>query len=120
MVSEVLAGLVDGVTFHSPGNGLCVLRVKTRGQRDLITAIRLVPEPRNGSEIAWPGRLLLAIGRRMHSAGFWVPCPQLCSRCGLPTRRCGQIFEPSMSEEELDALQHSADILKAALARVKF
>ncbi len=19
-----------------------------------------------------------------HSTGFWVPCPQLCSRCGLP------------------------------------
>lgn len=30
-----------------------------------------------------------------------------------------QIFEPSMAEEELHALQHSADILKAALARVK-
>ena len=29
-------------------------------------------------------RLLLTIGRRMHSTGFWVPCPQLCSRCGLP------------------------------------
>jgi hypothetical protein len=35
--TEVLAGLVDRVTFHNPENGLCVLRVKARGQRDLIT-----------------------------------------------------------------------------------
>ena len=31
---------------------------------------RRVPEPRNGSYITWPGRLLLAIERRMHSTGF--------------------------------------------------
>ena len=31
---EVLAGLVDRVTFHNEANGLCVLRVKARGQRD--------------------------------------------------------------------------------------
>jgi len=37
--NEILAGLVDRVTFHNPENGFCVLRVKARGQRDLITAI---------------------------------------------------------------------------------
>jgi hypothetical protein len=37
--TEVLAGLVDRVTFHNPENGLCVLRVKARGQRDLITVL---------------------------------------------------------------------------------
>ena len=31
-----------------------------------------------------PGRLLLTIGRRMHSTGFWVPRPQLCWRWRLP------------------------------------
>jgi exodeoxyribonuclease V alpha subunit len=36
---EVLAGLVDRVTFHNSDNGFCVLRVKARGQRDLITVI---------------------------------------------------------------------------------
>src|SRR5947208_10441452 len=35
--TEVLAGLVDRVTFHNSENGFCVLRVKARGQRDLIT-----------------------------------------------------------------------------------
>jgi exodeoxyribonuclease V alpha subunit len=37
--TEVLAGLVDRVTFHNAENGFCVLRVKARGQRDLITVI---------------------------------------------------------------------------------
>jgi hypothetical protein len=37
--TEILAGLVDRVTFHNAENGLCVLRVKVRGQRDLITLV---------------------------------------------------------------------------------
>src|SRR6201993_1600944 len=39
MPTEVLAGLVDRVTFHNSENGFCVLRVKARGQRDLITLV---------------------------------------------------------------------------------
>ena len=37
--TEVLAGLVDRVTFRNSENGFCVLRVKARGQRDLITLV---------------------------------------------------------------------------------
>ena len=37
--TEVLGGLVERVTFHNEGNGFCVLRVKARGQRDLITVL---------------------------------------------------------------------------------
>lgn len=37
--SEVLAGLVERVTFHSQESGFCVLRVKARGHRDLVTTI---------------------------------------------------------------------------------
>jgi exodeoxyribonuclease V alpha subunit len=37
--TEVLAGLVDRVTFHNSENGFCVLRIKARGQRDLITLV---------------------------------------------------------------------------------
>ena len=36
---EVLAGLVERVTFHSQESGFCVLRIKARGHRDLITTI---------------------------------------------------------------------------------
>jgi exodeoxyribonuclease V alpha subunit len=35
---EVIVGLVERVTFHSQDTGFCVLRVKARGHRDLVTA----------------------------------------------------------------------------------
>jgi exodeoxyribonuclease V alpha subunit len=37
--TEVLAGLVERVTFHNDENGFCVVRVKARGQRDLIAVL---------------------------------------------------------------------------------
>ncbi|GAA4488308.1 SF1B family DNA helicase RecD2 [Gluconacetobacter asukensis] len=37
--TESLAGLVERVTFHNAENGFCVLRVKVRGQRDLVTVV---------------------------------------------------------------------------------
>ena len=39
VATEVLAGLVERVTFHHPETGFCVLRVEARGQRDLITVV---------------------------------------------------------------------------------
>ena len=37
--SEVIVGNVERVTFHSEESGFCVLRVKARGHRDLVTTI---------------------------------------------------------------------------------
>ncbi|MGK7871402.1 SF1B family DNA helicase RecD2 [Falsiroseomonas sp. E2-1-a20] len=37
--TEALAGLVERVTFHNADSGFCVLRVKVRGQRDLVTVV---------------------------------------------------------------------------------
>ncbi len=37
--TEALAGLVERVTFHNAESGFCVLRVKVRGQRDLVTVV---------------------------------------------------------------------------------
>ncbi len=36
---EVLSGLVERVTYHNAENGFCVLRVKARGQRDLVAVV---------------------------------------------------------------------------------
>jgi exodeoxyribonuclease V alpha subunit len=36
---EVLAGLVERVTFHNSESGFCVLRAKARGHRDLGTVV---------------------------------------------------------------------------------
>jgi exodeoxyribonuclease V alpha subunit len=36
---EVMAGLVERVTYQNADNGFCVIRVKARGHRDLITVV---------------------------------------------------------------------------------
>lgn len=36
---ESLSGAVERVTFHSEATGFCVLRVKARGHRDLVTVV---------------------------------------------------------------------------------
>ena len=36
---EVLAGLIERVTYHNDGNGYCVLRINARGHRKLVTEI---------------------------------------------------------------------------------
>src|ERR1022692_1488896 len=36
---EVLAGLIERVTFHNAENGFCVLRAKARGHRDQVTVV---------------------------------------------------------------------------------
>lgn len=41
--SEQLGGLIECATFHNVGSGFCVLRLKVRGQRDLIALIGQAP-----------------------------------------------------------------------------
>ena len=36
---EVLAGLVERVTYQNAENGFCVIRVKARSHRDLVTVV---------------------------------------------------------------------------------
>src|SRR5438067_366344 len=36
---EVLAGLVERVTYHTSENGFCALRAKVRGHRDVVTVV---------------------------------------------------------------------------------
>src|SRR5246127_1792029 len=55
---DVLAGLVERVTFHNEENGFCVLRVKARGQRDLITVL------------GHPA--MIAAGEFVQASGTWV------------------------------------------------
>jgi exodeoxyribonuclease V alpha subunit len=37
--TEVLAGSIERVTFHNASNGFCVLRIKARGHRELVTVV---------------------------------------------------------------------------------
>src|SRR5207302_8839557 len=36
---EVLAGLVERVTYQNAENGFCVVRIKARGRRELVTLV---------------------------------------------------------------------------------
>ncbi|RAU20784.1 ATP-dependent RecD-like DNA helicase [Paramagnetospirillum kuznetsovii] len=53
---EALVGLVERVTFHSPDTGFCVLRIKARGQRDLVTVT-------GSAATIQPGEYIHASGR---------------------------------------------------------
>ncbi|MCE6949518.1 hypothetical protein [Cereibacter sphaeroides] len=52
---EVLAGLVERVTFHSAETSFCVLRVNARGHRDLVTVVRHAPVVSAGEWITAAG-----------------------------------------------------------------
>ena len=55
---EVIAGLVERVTFHNPENGFCVLRVKARGHRDLVTVVGHAA--------------MISVGEWLTASGEWV------------------------------------------------
>ena len=55
---EAFGGLVERVTFHNAENGFCVLRVKARGQRDLVTVV--------GAAAA------ISAGEFIQASGIWM------------------------------------------------
>ena len=64
---EVLAGLVERVTFHNPENGFCVLRTRARGHRDLITVVGHAAMVSPGEWITAPGEW---VNDRTHGQQF--------------------------------------------------
>src|SRR5262245_60088493 len=55
---EHLAGSVERVTFHSEETGFCVIRVKVRGHRELVTVVGTAPT--------------ITPGEYIDSTGWWV------------------------------------------------
>jgi hypothetical protein len=55
---EVIAGLVERVTYHNLKNGFCVLRAKARGHRDVVTVVGHAPT--------------IAAGEWITASGEWV------------------------------------------------
>src|SRR5437867_1685730 len=64
---EVLAGLVERVTFHNTENGFCVLRAKARGHRDLVTVVGYAATISTGEWITASGEW---INDRTHGQQF--------------------------------------------------
>jgi exodeoxyribonuclease V alpha subunit len=56
--TEQLTGAVERVTFHSEETGFCVLRVKVRGHRELVTVVGTVAT--------------VTPGEYVEGAGWWI------------------------------------------------
>src|ERR1700688_1351097 len=56
--TEEIAGLVERVTFFSPESGFAILRVKVRGQRELVTVLGSLPS--------------VSAGEWLTAKGWWV------------------------------------------------
>src|SRR5215470_15480663 len=76
--TEVLAGLVDRVTFHNAENGFCVLRVKARGQRDLITVL-------GHAAMISAGEFVQASGTWINDRTYGVQCRASFLKATAPT-----------------------------------
>ena len=64
---EVLAGLVERVTYHNAENGFCVLRAKARGHRDVVTVVGHAATIAAGEWITASGEL---VNDRTHGQQF--------------------------------------------------
>src|SRR5271163_1468613 len=56
--TEEISGLIERVTFHNDESGFCVLRVKTRGQREETTVVGSLPS--------------VTAGEWLSAEGWWV------------------------------------------------
>lgn len=65
--TEALAGIVERVTFHNADSGFCVLRVKARGQRDLVTVVGHAAAIQAGEFVQASGRW---VNDRTHGLQF--------------------------------------------------
>lgn len=65
--SEVLAGSIERVTFHNPENGFCVLRIKARGHRELVTVVGHAAEISAGEWVTVSG---VWVNDRQHGQQF--------------------------------------------------
>ena len=103
--TEVLAGLVDRVTFHNSENGFCVLRVKARGQRDLITVI-------GHAAMISAGEFVQASGSWINDRTHGVQFRASFLKATAPTRSCRtarltssrrRSLDPSVGPQQLEA-----------------
>jgi hypothetical protein len=87
---ENLAGLVERVTFHNEDSGFCVLRVKARGQRDLITIV-------GHAAAIGAGEFVQASGRWVNDRTHGVRFAPISARCATDDCRGHQEVPRSAS-----------------------
>jgi exodeoxyribonuclease V alpha subunit len=92
---EVLAGLVERVTFHNVENGFCVLRAKARGHRELVTVVGHAAIISAGEWITARGDWVMQFKARFLRTSTPTSLPQ--SREVLPRRNVSMTLEHLVS-----------------------
>ena len=82
---EVLAGLVERVTYHNVENGFCVMRTSARGHRAIVTVVGYAAAVNAGEWITASGQW---VNDRTHVQQFRA---RLIA-CGAPIARFGCAF----------------------------
>lgn len=72
-----LSGLVERVTFHSDANGYCVLRLKVKGEQDLVTLVGYAPAVTPGEYASASGNWVMdrEYGRQFHAKFLKIYAP---------------------------------------------
>ena len=72
-----ISGLVERVTFHSEANGYCVLRLKVKGEQDLITLVGYSPSVTPGEYASAAGNWVMdrEYGRQFHAKFLKIYAP---------------------------------------------
>ncbi len=55
-MTDQLSGVIERITFHNIDNGYCVLRVRARGQRELVTVVGTLQHPVAGEYVEAAGK----------------------------------------------------------------
>ena len=111
---EPLSGLVERVTFHSPETGFCVLRVKVRGHRELVTVL-------GSAASIQPGEFIQASGRwdnhREHGIQFKTTFLKVMPPKGtVETRRWSKLQE-WLADDGLTSPRHQSPSSRTVTCR---
>ena len=105
---EALAGLVERVTFHNADSGFCVLRLKVRGHRDLVT---LVGHAASTVDVPLMRSLLLAVPDR----AAWILVGDVDQ---LPSVGPGQVLADVIGSGAVPVVRLTEIFRQAATSRI--
>lgn len=80
--TETISGVIERVTFHSEESGFCVLKVKTKEQRDLVTIV-------GSSMTVTPGEFVDAVGHWITNREYGLQFQAQELRLILPSTLAG-------------------------------
>src|SRR3712207_6375686 len=120
---EALAGTIERATFHNAENGFCVLKVQTRGKRDLVAVVGHAPAISAGEWITATGAW---VSDRVHGRQFKaevLKAPPPAGAAGIETYLAsGQMrgIGPAMAKRIVAAFgENTFEIIEANPERLR-